>query len=237
MTLMGRCCHCVDPTPGEVPMYLDIDGKYHDTSVSSYASGPVDQWFIRAENAGEFLQSDTYWQYALQWRGGSSGGWTDWLNLTNIVEVTRIPNPVSTGFGSFTGYQGAGLGRMPSQGFLPKSHFMRPARITGFSGHAVYPHPQYFSDAPDGVEWRVILNGTVISHNPERLETPWGPLHLPFFEPQPEGTSYRSEGQEFQLQMRIKRKPNTTDVQYYVCLLYTSPSPRDGLLSRMPSSA
>ena len=24
---------------------------------------------------------------------------------------------------------------------------------------------------------------------------------------------------------------------YYVCLLYTSPSPRDGLLSRMPSSA
>ena len=27
------------------------------------------------------------------------------------------------------------------------------------------------------------------------------------------------------------------DEQTYVCLLYTSPSPRDGLLSRMPSSA
>ena len=26
-------------------------------------------------------------------------------------------------------------------------------------------------------------------------------------------------------------------VEYYGCLLYTSPSPRDGLLSRMPSSA
>ena len=26
-------------------------------------------------------------------------------------------------------------------------------------------------------------------------------------------------------------------VQHTVCLLYTSPSPRDGLLSRMPSSA
>ena len=26
-------------------------------------------------------------------------------------------------------------------------------------------------------------------------------------------------------------------LSYYVCLLYTSPSPRDGLLSRMPSSA
>ena len=29
----------------------------------------------------------------------------------------------------------------------------------------------------------------------------------------------------------------TTTVTSYVCLLYTSPSPRDGLLSRMPSSA
>ena len=29
----------------------------------------------------------------------------------------------------------------------------------------------------------------------------------------------------------------TSDNQVYVCLLYTSPSPRDGLLSRMPSSA
>ena len=27
------------------------------------------------------------------------------------------------------------------------------------------------------------------------------------------------------------------DILYKVCLLYTSPSPRDGLLSRMPSSA
>ena len=28
-----------------------------------------------------------------------------------------------------------------------------------------------------------------------------------------------------------------TDIAYTGCLLYTSPSPRDGLLSRMPSSA
>ena len=28
-----------------------------------------------------------------------------------------------------------------------------------------------------------------------------------------------------------------TTVPTYICLLYTSPSPRDGLLSRMPSSA
>ena len=29
----------------------------------------------------------------------------------------------------------------------------------------------------------------------------------------------------------------TQETKSYVCLLYTSPSPRDGLLSRMPSSA
>ena len=31
--------------------------------------------------------------------------------------------------------------------------------------------------------------------------------------------------------------PDGTNGGYWVCLLYTSPSPRDGLLSRMPSSA
>ena len=30
---------------------------------------------------------------------------------------------------------------------------------------------------------------------------------------------------------------NAKDWLHYICLLYTSPSPRDGLLSRMPSSA
>ena len=30
---------------------------------------------------------------------------------------------------------------------------------------------------------------------------------------------------------------NLLNSEDYVCLLYTSPSPRDGLLSRMPSSA
>ena len=31
--------------------------------------------------------------------------------------------------------------------------------------------------------------------------------------------------------------PDLEDAQRQPCLLYTSPSPRDGLLSRMPSSA
>ena len=30
---------------------------------------------------------------------------------------------------------------------------------------------------------------------------------------------------------------DNTAIQFKICLLYTSPSPRDGLLSRMPSSA
>ena len=35
-----------------------------------------------------------------------------------------------------------------------------------------------------------------------------------------------------------KTKWRRTDIEYHnICLLYTSPSPRDGLLSRMPSSA
>ena len=31
--------------------------------------------------------------------------------------------------------------------------------------------------------------------------------------------------------------PSVIELEHYGCLLYTSPSPRDGLLSRMPSSA
>ena len=36
----------------------------------------------------------------------------------------------------------------------------------------------------------------------------------------------------------MTKLPNTTKIINEInCLLYTSPSPRDGLLSRMPSSA
>ena len=35
----------------------------------------------------------------------------------------------------------------------------------------------------------------------------------------------------------LKQDAGTANVHGYDCLLYTSPSPRDGLLSRMPSSA
>ena len=35
----------------------------------------------------------------------------------------------------------------------------------------------------------------------------------------------------------IDGKEDTSELKHITCLLYTSPSPRDGLLSRMPSSA
>ena len=36
---------------------------------------------------------------------------------------------------------------------------------------------------------------------------------------------------------RVEFGVNKFDYKFMACLLYTSPSPRDGLLSRMPSSA
>ena len=39
------------------------------------------------------------------------------------------------------------------------------------------------------------------------------------------------------LEEELARVTGERDVQRATCLLYTSPSPRDGLLSRMPSSA
>ena len=39
------------------------------------------------------------------------------------------------------------------------------------------------------------------------------------------------------IKKEINHEENTSDKELNNCLLYTSPSPRDGLLSRMPSSA
>ena len=36
---------------------------------------------------------------------------------------------------------------------------------------------------------------------------------------------------------KIRLNSSAGTGHFYTCLLYTSPSPRDGLLSRMPSSA
>ena len=41
----------------------------------------------------------------------------------------------------------------------------------------------------------------------------------------------------FELQRFVEKPSSQLAAEYIACLLYTSPSPRDGLLSRMPSSA
>ena len=49
-----------------------------------------------------------------------------------------------------------------------------------------------------------------------------------------------SEEKLFEELTRLKEENLQSDERFaesYTCLLYTSPSPRDGLLSRMPSSA
>ena len=49
---------------------------------------------------------------------------------------------------------------------------------------------------------------------------------------------YKFEGNKNTLnEINKKIKVDGTIIRHLTCLLYTSPSPRDGLLSRMPSSA
>ena len=47
----------------------------------------------------------------------------------------------------------------------------------------------------------------------------------------------QEEGAEMLINWYESGGPQNRPENYEVCLLYTSPSPRDGLLSRMPSSA
>ena len=62
------------------------------------------------------------------------------------------------------------------------------------------------------------------------------------------GTKQSEQQQQQQQQQRQQQHSSSTEaaaqrqqprqsIRMYTCLLYTSPSPRDGLLSRMPSSA
>ena len=55
----------------------------------------------------------------------------------------------------------------------------------------------------------------------------------------PEGRNFvsRLKNKEIFLDLKLNDIPNTCASAIHSCLLYTSPSPRDRLLSRMPSSA
>src|SRR5665647_981424 len=47
----------------------------------------------------------------------------------------------------------------------------------------------------------------------------------------------QGHGQRLVVDGRVDERSDVVEQAAFVCLLYTSPSPRDGLLSRMPSSA
>ena len=64
-----------------------------------------------------------------------------------------------------------------------------------------------------------------------RIHTPRGSINTPVF--MPVGT----RGAVIHLDQRDYEQLEIEVVLGNTCLLYTSPSPRDGLLSRMPSSA
>ena len=65
----------------------------------------------------------------------------------------------------------------------------------------------------------------MLSHRPDIIE-----FGLPFSDPM-------ADGPIIQESSKIALKSKLSTKQSLSCLLYTSPSPRDGLLSRMPSSA
>ena len=50
-------------------------------------------------------------------------------------------------------------------------------------------------------------------------------------------TSEFGKGSQFNIDITLPVVAQQTQTELDICLLYTSPSPRDGLLSRMPSSA
>ena len=80
-------------------------------------------------------------------------------------------------------------------------------RVTAYSVYARQSAPHYNSAAMDGIAVRAA------------------------------DTFGAQETSPRQLKIQPTRMPFSAGDCYIVCLLYTSPSPRDGLLSRMPSSA
>src|SRR5680860_334157 len=63
--------------------------------------------------------------------------------------------------------------------------------------------------------------------------------YLSFAEREEIATLHAQECSSREIARRLERSPSTIsrELRRNACLLYTSPSPRDGLLSRMPSSA
>ena len=97
-------------------------------------------------------------------------------------------------------------------------------------------------EAPSALASIANLSGESLNTHGPTVERPWGS-----FTTLEEGRGYKikrievNSGHRLSLQMHHHRSEHWIVVsgtaKVICCLLYTSPSPRDGLLSRMPSSA
>ena len=128
-------------------------------------------------------------------------------------------------------------------GFLP---FFRN-EIHGFSIEELCPPELWFADDVDGPwEWKgpaarsgKCLYGKLFNKKAGFVSREW----IPDF------ANFRRDGYDFAarwddglascaaFRRKTSRKSLSSSASSISCLLYTSPSPRDGLLSRMPSSA
>ena len=90
---------------------------------------------------------------------------------------------------------------------------------------------------------KAIWNGAVVAES-DNCEIVEGNYYFPpdtikaeYFQPSNTHTICSWKGEASYYTLRVDGQDNKDAAWYYPCLLYTSPSPRDGLLSRMPSSA
>ena len=81
-----------------------------------------------------------------------------------------------------------------------------------------------FDDIPNGSTKEILLGAKTGSHYQSIL-------------PKDSASSTSSQRRDTSKTINSMKASSATKAGYKTCLLYTSPSPRDGLLSRMPSSA
>ena len=126
----------------------------------------------------------------------------------------------------------------------------RPIKNLNFVGRGLARPVKFSEDGPrPGPDHQIFRGWAAVGPSPSHLKkfTAWpGPAHH-FFKrlcPAGQDLSHGSEAHETRDPYgpaRQLRGPAhvlfRTKTCMYTCLLYTSPSPRDGLLSRMPSSA
>ena len=162
------------------------------------------------------------------------------MNKTKSRAITVLPNRylsiVIMGFSILILWAGLGF----AQGNITKTHALNFFGAPKYGPDA--PHLDYVNpNAPKGGEISVWAPGTFDSMNPYTRKGNSGALASAPYEALLEATS-DEVGTSYGLLAESLEYPDDYswvifNIRPEACLLYTSPSPRDGLLSRMPSSA